>query len=167
MTIGAHSDARDWDKAVQALSRRFLRNTFTAVQQSEWLIERLVKTYLRTFTHPEGTPTPSPPGGPPALVSGNLRRSWRNVAPHPGRKPGTVEGGGGPTAVYARIHELGGTIVRASAPRTDLTRTSEAPANVYRIRIPKRPYVRPMVLVARRGVRRIHIDQWTQAIRDI
>lgn len=168
MTFEADTDYRAWDREIQALGVRFMRNTFTAVQQSEWFIERLVKDYLRTYTHPEGTRTPSPPGGPPALVSGNLRRSWRNIPPHLGRRPYTVEGGGGPTAVYSRIHELGGTIIRTRPPRTDLTRTSATTegATVHRIRIPRRPYVRPMLLVGRRQVRRIHIDQWTRAVRD-
>lgn len=170
MSFEADVETREWDRAVQALGARFVAKTFTAVQQSEWHIERLVKTYLRTYTHQEGTPTPSPPGGPPALVSGNLRRSWRNIPPHAGRKPGTIEGGGGPTAVYSRIQELGGTIIRVRAPR-EVEGVSgqrrQVGASVTRVSLPKRPYVKPMLLVARRGVRRIHLDQWTQAIREI
>lgn len=175
MSFGADVETREWQRAVAALGVRFMRNTSQAIQQSEWLVERQVKRYLNTYTHREGTPTPSPPGGPPALVSGNLRRSWRNIPPHPGRRPFTWEGGGGPTAVYSRIHELGGTIIRTRLPRQDLSKAAGSVtagqtrkgAGIYRIHIPKRPYVRPMVLVLRRGIRRIHVDLWTQAIREI
>lgn len=150
-----------------ALQRRIIVNTFRAVQFSEWTIEQLVKLYLRTYTHPAGTKTPSPPGGPPALVTGNLRRSWRNIGPHPGLKPFTVEGGGGPTAVYARIQELGGQVTQL---RTRMVHspggTSHAESFVHQFRLPRRPYVRPMALVARRAIRRIHIQQWSNAIRE-
>ena len=56
--------------------------------------------------HQAGTPTPSPPGEPPAQVTTNLRRS---IKAYPARKEGFgkysayVE----PTAIYARAQELG------------------------------------------------------------
>jgi HK97 gp10 family phage protein len=56
--------------------------------------------------HQKGTPTPSPPGEPPAQVSTNLRRSVKKF-------PVTRKGHGEysvevmPTAVYARAQELG------------------------------------------------------------
>ena len=144
----AEVDYREWDIAMRALATRMLRSTHAAGRDSMYLIERNWKFYLRTFTHREGTPTPSPRGGPPALVTGNLIRSWRNERPTVGTKPYTVETGGGPTAVYARIQELSGMTGRG-----------------HQTFIPKRPHVRPMVLVSRRGVRRIHVDAWTAAIR--
>lgn len=146
--IDVEVDYREWDAAIVAMELRIWRATFGATQQGMYLIERNVKMYLRTFTHPFGLPTPSPRGAPPALVSGNLRRSWRNETAHEGRKPFTVEAGGGPTAVYARIQELSGQAGRGLTSH-----------------IPKRPYVRPMLLASRRGVRRIYIEAWTAAIR--
>lgn len=148
--FSAETSYQEWDRALQAMQRRIERNTYRAGNRSMLLIEREVKVYLRTYTHPPGTPTPSPPGGPPALVTGHLRRSWRTVPARPGRKPFTVETEGGPTAVYARIQELGGRTGRG-----------------HRSRLPRRPYVRPRVRAVRREVRRIHIDQWTQAIRGV
>ena len=148
MAIGAEVDYRDWEAALIAMQARMIKNTFSAGKQSMYLVERNIKFYLRTFTHREGTPTPSPRGGPPALVTGNLIRSWRSQAPRAGAKPFTVETEGGPTAVYARIHELSGQAGRG-----------------LQTHIPKRPYVRPMLLASRRGIRRIHVDAWTAAIR--
>lgn len=141
---------RDWDDAIVALGRRMGAATFTAGQQSMFLVERNVKFYLRTYTHKEGTPTPSPRGGPPALVTGGLARSWRNEKPTTGADPYVVRTRGGPTIVYARIHELSGQAGRG-----------------LRTHIPARPYVRPMLLVSRRGIRRIHISAWTGAIRAV
>lgn len=148
--ISAETHFEAWEQATRDLQVRLMRATTAAGRESMYLIERNWKFYLRTFTHREGTPTPSPRGGPPALVTGNLIRSWRTERPFMGDKPFTVITRGGPTAVYARIHELSG-----QAGRGHLTH------------IPKRPHVRPMVLVSRRGVRRIHISAWTGAIRGV
>jgi len=87
--------------------------------------EREIKRTLRTFTHPKGTATPSPPGSPPALVSGGLRRSVKAARP---RQTGTArwEARTAPTIVYSRIHELAGW-----TGRRHLTH------------LPARPYVAP------------------------
>lgn len=146
----AETDISEWDRAMVLLGQRMLANTHKAGRESMYLVERNVKFYLRTFTHRESEPTNSPRGGPPALVTGNLVRSWRSTRPHAGRTPHTVETEGGPTTVYSRIQELSGM-----AGRGHLTF------------IPKRPYVRPMVLVSRRGVRRIHMNAWRAAIRGV
>jgi hypothetical protein len=148
VSIDTEVDYREWEAATHALERRLWRATFRATQRGQYVIERNVKMYLRTFTHPFGTPTPSPRGGPPALVSGHLRRTWRDVPAHEGKRPHTVESEGGPTAVYSRIQELGGWAGRNHASH-----------------LPKRPYVRPMMLVSRREIRRIYIEHWTAAIR--
>lgn len=148
LDISAEVHYGDWNAAILAMQARMIKNTYAAGKESMWLIERNVKFYLRTFTHREGTPTPSPRGGPPALVTGNLIRSWRNQPPRAGAKPFTIETQGGPTAVYARIQELSGQAGRG-----------------LQTFIPKRPYVRPMLLASRRGIRRIHLNQWTAAIR--
>lgn len=146
--VTAEVHAGEWDHAIAAIIPRVVRATYAAGRDSMYQIERNVKFYLRTFTHREGTPTPSPRGGPPALVTGNLVRSWRNERPTTGPRPFTVVTRGGPTAVYARIHELSGQAGRG-----------------LQTHIPRRPYVRPMALASRRGVRRIHISAWTAAIR--
>lgn len=148
MDLSADTDVVTWENALKAMQVRIWKATQIATQQGMYLVERNVKFYLRTFTHPEGTPTPSPRGGPPAMVTGNLIRSWRNEPLAHGRKPWTVVAAGGPTAVYARIQELGGMTGRG-----------------HMTFIPKRPYVRPMARVSRRGVRRIYVAYWSNAIR--
>lgn len=71
------------------------------------LVASETKQKLTTTTHRKGTPTPSRPGEPPSLVTGTLRRSVKIV-------PAQSVGGTafvakvGPTAIYARIQELGG-----------------------------------------------------------
>jgi hypothetical protein len=147
-------ELRAWETAITRTAHRMQSRTWRATRRGMGVIEKRVKIYLRTYTHPEGTPTPSPPGGPPALVTGNLMRSWRSKGPRLGRAPygliggGKVEMEGGPTAVYSRIQELGG-------------RTGAG----HRTVLPKRPYVRPMVLVVRREIRRIYVENWTQGLR--
>lgn len=139
-----------WDNALWFTQARVRRHTATALRKGMTVIERRVKIYLRTFTHPEGTPTPSPPGGPPALVTGNLMRSWRvkGGVRYVGMSGNIMEIHGGPTAKYARIQELGGRAGRH-----------------HRSRLPKRPYVRPMVKAVRRELRAVFVEQWTKALR--
>lgn len=139
---------QDWNRAVVALQVRMWRAAFQATQQGLYVIERNVKMYLRTFTHPFGTPTPSPRGAPPALVFGHLRRSWRNTPAHETTRPWVIQAHGGPTAVYARIHELSGWTGRGHASF-----------------IPRRPYVRPMVRASRREVHQVYVELLTRAIR--
>lgn len=89
-------------------------------------VEREEKRMLRRFSHAPGTPTPSPPGQPPALITGALRRSWRATAPRRTRT-WTVYAKGGPTAPQSRVQELGG-----------------GPSD-----LPRRPFHRPAVEASR------------------
>jgi phage gpG-like protein len=63
---------------------------------------REVQRQLGLTEHSLGTPTPSAPGEPPSLVTGQLRRSVVMIPK--GRAHVQV----GATTVYARIQELGG-----------------------------------------------------------
>lgn len=108
-------------------------------------IEAKAKRKLTTYSHSAGTPTPSPPGEPPAIVSGQLRRSVRVGTPtQVGR--GTWESRTGPTAVYGRIQERGGRAGRGST-------------------LPPRPYLAPSVqeLLASGELFRIMRDAWAKA----
>jgi len=69
----------------------------------------LIDETLTRSSHSRGTPTPAPPGGPPALVGGHLKRSVRL---YPAYTTGTysAEAKVVPLIVYARIQELGGTV---------------------------------------------------------
>lgn len=99
--------------------------TRTATAASSHYLEGEVKKTLGSTSHPKGTPTPSAPGDPPSLITGTLRRSVKATRPVSlgyGRWESTV----GPTAVYGRIQELGGTTGRNQATR-----------------LPPRPFVQP------------------------
>jgi hypothetical protein len=88
--------------------------------------ERGIKAELSRSSHSRGTKTPSPPGSPPSLISGTLRRSVITQPPVGGG--GLWSASGGPTAVQSRIQELGGRAGRG-----------------HRTVLPPRPYVRPAV----------------------
>jgi phage gpG-like protein len=89
------------------------------------LVSKTTQEKLRKTTHKRGTPTPSRPGEPPSLVSGQLRRSMKIVPAVPlGATAWKAEVG--PTAAYARIQELGGTTGRGGE-------------------LPARPYLEPSV----------------------
>lgn len=136
-----------WDIA---LTKKFVavdRSTNVAMRQSLRVVERSYKKILRTYTHPEGTPTTSPPGQPPALVTGTLMRSVVARGPRPGRRPYTTVGTVGPTADYARIQDMGGRTGRK-----------------YRTRLPARPYANPATDRVRPDVRRLFVKRWTDAL---
>ena len=68
--------------------------------------------------------TSSPPGEPPYLITGNLRRSVNVECPEPEGITGW-KGQVGPTAVYGRIQELGGI------------------TGAHNSQLPARPYMQP------------------------
>jgi phage gpG-like protein len=148
MRIDAEVHGSDpWERALAHKLQAVDRATWRATAEAAHLIERDVKLTLRTYTHPRGEPTTSPPGQPPALVTGNLARSVIVRGPRSGRGRYQVVAHIGPTAVYSRIQELGGRAGRK-----------------HRSRLPKRPYVKPTVRRLRKEVRRIYQRHWTRAL---
>jgi phage gpG-like protein len=136
----------EWAAAVDALLARVGAATDKAVDGGLALIARAAQQNLTIYTHPPRTVTPSPPGGPPALISGALRRSIKTRRTK--RGPTQYEGRVGPTIVYARIQELGGVTGAG-----------------YRTRLPPRPYLRPASDNARPRVQSLFHDAWAQALR--
>jgi hypothetical protein len=110
---------------------------------------RVIRLNLRRLSHPPGTPTPSLPGQPPALVTGHLVRS---VQHREARRIARLVwmAATGPTAVYSRIHEKGGWTGRNHA--------------TY---LPPRPYVGPAVREATPRVREIIRREVAEAMRRI
>lgn len=104
---------------------------------------------LRRFTHPPGTPTPSPKGQPPARVHGNLARSMRQEPAVGGRRVGDYEWEVvvGPTIVYGRIHELGGWAGKN-----------------HRTYVPKRPYISPAVIRLRGDIHDAGVRAFARAV---
>jgi len=104
--------------------------TKIAVIKGGHLIQAETQRKLTTSSHAKGTATPSQPGEPPSLVTGQLRRSIR--VDHPNRGgDGIWSTRIGPTAVYGRIQELGGVTGRGHATT-----------------LPVRPYLAPALEAA-------------------
>jgi len=138
--IAVHTEATR--QGLRELSHR-MRAALDAGEMAAGLaIEQQIKTLLSTSAHPPGTPTPSAPGSPPAVVTGTLRRSITTE-----RRPGAggVYVSVGPTAVYGRIQELGGRAGRGST-------------------LPARPYVAPARAVALESARRVMVAAVARAI---
>lgn len=117
--------------------------TEIALQRAGMLIERNVKGLLSLQSHPPGTPTPSAPGEPPALVTGNLRRSVHAVL-GPGLSVSVRSG-----LDYSAIQERGG-----SAGRN------------HSVTLPPRPYMAPGSALSDAEVTRILADAWIAHLRN-
>lgn len=115
---------REWDAALDAIVLRQFQACRTGANRAALLVASETKKTLTRTTHKAGTPTPSRPGNPPSLVTGTLRRSMKTVPAVPISDTGW-KAQVGPTVVYARVQELGGS-----------TRTTTLPA---------RPYLAPTV----------------------
>lgn len=112
-----------------------------ALRTAALLLERNMKIKLgANGRHPKGTPTPSVPGTPPAIVTGELRRSVKTSPVQQGFKGYQVMVG--PTKIYARVQELGG------GPRN----------------LPARPYVRPTMEESKDDVRKLFINELRSVI---
>lgn len=96
---------------------------------------------LSRYSHTAGTPTPASKGGPPAVVSGDLRRrvsASPTVSAGFARYTATV----GSTVIYARIQEFGGEIRPKNAKR--LRFVSGGTVHwATKVEIPARPYLQP------------------------
>lgn len=129
--------------AVGAISARMEAATQRATREVLHLIERRTKQRLAEKSHKRGTPTPSGAGEPPALITGNLRRSISVSGPEP-MGLGVWGGKVGPTAIYGRVQELGGTTARGT--------------------LPARPYLRPSLEELLPEIAEIYRAAWASAI---
>lgn len=130
--------------ALEAKTLKMRSATALATRRALSLIERNTKQKLRTHTHRENEPTTSPPGDPPAWVTGTLARSVSVEGPTP-IGAATWRGRVGPTAVYGRIQELGGSAGRGAT-------------------LPARPYMQPAFDDSLQEIHRIFREAWTAAI---
>jgi hypothetical protein len=134
--------------ALQGMASRVQAATPAAIKAGQALVEDEARAALSRYSHERGTPTPAPPGGPPALVTGRLRSSFEVAGP-------TQSGAGvwmsvmGPTTPYARIQELGGRAGRHGS-----------------VELPARPYLRPAAEAVLRSGRLtdLFVQAWTKAI---
>lgn len=145
---GFHAEGTDaLGQALDRLAQRVHSATRKAVREATRHAQRRATVHLSRYYHPPNTPTPSPPGQPPARIGGHLRGSLKPTGPFP--TAGGYTGQLGATAVYARIQELGG--------RTGRNHASE---------LPPRPYLRPThrAMLADGSLRRIFADAWRDAL---
>jgi hypothetical protein len=129
--------------ALKAKQAKVQAVTPAALTRAAHRVEFEVKKLLGTSSHRRGTPTPSPPGSPPSLITGNLRR--------PGQV-GDVDGGGSRWSVtvssrlvYSRIQEFGGRAGHSN--------------------LPPRPYMGPGVAIATAGIGVDFRRAWAEALR--
>lgn len=111
----------------------------------------VVDETLTRYSHGRGERTDSPPGQPPASVSGNLRRSVR-LYPAVSTGAYSAQSSVVPLIVYARIQELGGVVV-AKHTYTDKNgkvrqgylawNTGGKMHFAHSVKLPARPYMRP------------------------
>lgn len=139
----------EFSDALKAMATRVNMATPIALVASAALVEGKARANLSRYSHKRGTPTPSPPGRPPALIDGNLRSGWEVTPPVP-RSPGTWACTLRPTVVYAGIQEYGGRAGRGGASV-----------------LPPRPYLRPAVEDAIHSgvIGDTFTRAWAQAIR--
>ena len=122
------------DKMVVAATAANLR----IINRSEAVVNANIKKQF-TGAHQRGKPTTSSPGSPPDVVTGTLRRSVTSTTPvlHGFMATGSVY----PSAVYARIQELGGR------------------------GLPARPYTAPGGQSSLPAIQQIALEEWGQAVR--
>lgn len=114
------------------------------VKRAQVLVEGEAKKAF-TGAHPRGMPTGSAPGTAPDVVTGTLRRSIMSSATE------TVDGGAVgrvyPTAIYARIQELGGQTGRGGATT-----------------LPARPYLQPAYEASKPRISQIAAEEWARIL---
>jgi hypothetical protein len=124
-----------------------------AVQAFSRAGETMVKLKLTTYTHEAGTPTPSPAGGVPALVSGKLRRGVQRSPAVP-RGPASWSQVLGCVVSYGSVHEFGPVTVTAK----NFPQLGNPTAGFFgkEVKIPRRPWMKPSVealIASRLGTR--------------
>lgn len=106
---------REWNAALDALVVKQFQACRTGADRAALLLASETKKTLAQTTHQRGTKTPAPPGYPPSLISGTLRRSVKTVPATPISESAWMSRVG-PTAVYARVQELGGDTGTTTLP---------------------------------------------------
>lgn len=135
------------DAAFDRMAQRVRSATRAGAKEGIRLVQRRAFVQLSRYSHSPGTPTPSPPGQPPARISGHLRGGLSPTSPY--ATGGGYAGKLGPTAVYSRIQELGGQAGRN-----------------HSVTLPPRPYMRPTraSVIADGSLRRAFVGAWRRAL---
>lgn len=134
------------DAAFEAMIGKTVEATGLMVSWALHRIARQERTMLSLGRHPPGTRTGSVPPEPPWRISGHLSRSV--TVDEPVLRNFKWSGRMGPTAVYARIHELGGWTGAG-----------------YRTYLPPRPHLKPAWELARPWIYRRFGRGWSMSTR--
>lgn len=148
-----------WKNAMRSKLAELNATTRLTTEQGALLIERETKKTLMLTSHKRNTPTPSPPGSPPSMISGFLARTWDMRGPVPDG-PFSWTASTGPSAVYARIQELGGYVhwgARSNSP------FGPQQLGQY-IHIPARPYFEPTVVATMPRIYRAYERAWRKVL---
>lgn len=137
-------DTAAFSAALDRLGAKAGDVTRQAAKDGAEFISAATVAKLTAKSHPPGTPTPSAPGEPPAMISGDLASSMRITDVT--EVGNTYEVELGPTEVYARIQELGGTAGRGA-------------------RLPARPYLAPALEESRTAVNQLIAQAWRDMLR--
>lgn len=138
--------AREYEAALVALAARVDVATGHATGEAAKHVRDKAKELLTQRSHARGTPTPSPPGQPPAKISGDLAGSMTASDP-------TQQGIGhwlaetAPHTVYAAIQEHGGNAGRGGASY-----------------LPPRPYMAPAVEQSTAEIVAGYLEAWAAAV---
>lgn len=151
----------EWVGAVDAIIAALRPAAERAVSRGLDEVDRSAALVLSAKSHPELTPTPSLPGEPPALVTGNLVRSYTTLGPY-WLDETVVEGQVGPTAVYAAIQEFGGEIHAINYPQLGNPEVGFFGPSVT---LPARPYVGPAADGAHEEIMHIWREEISEALR--
>lgn len=115
-----------------------------AVTKGGNLVKKNIQGQLSIDSHRRDERTASAPGTPPSLVSGALRRSISVQLELGTDAKATI----GPTIIYGRIQELGGTTGYG-----------------HHSRLPSRPYVRPGLMESMPELINIYHEAWSSGMR--
>lgn len=166
MSTNAAADVAARLREIAALAERDA--PMAAVQALSRAGETMVKLRLGEMTHELGTPTPSPPGGVPALVSGKLRRGTQ-------RAPAFPRGAGMCSQVltniaqnkgvfYGGVHEFGPVTITAK----NFPQLGNPTVGFFgkEVTIPRRPWMKPSMeaLVASGLGTKAAVAAWTAVI---
>lgn len=117
---------------------------------------------LGRTSHPRGTKTPAPPGGPPARISGRLQASIIATMPRQESAGVWVAESGPRGVVYAAIQNRGGTIV-AHGPGL-VFQYDGGWHRVKSVTLPARPYVSPPVRARQDRIDQAGQDAFMRAV---
>lgn len=135
-----------YDAHLAALAVKVDVATGHATHEAAYHVEARAHELLNQRSHARGTPTPSPPGSPPARISGDLAKSVKAHDPHR-EGLGHWSAETAPDTPYAAIQEVGGHAGRAGASH-----------------IPPRPYMAPAVEQSKSQIWATYYEAWAAAL---